>query len=80
MLAHAIAETDAASADEYDLSSFMSAIWLVKVVVDLQHVPQVCVIIHPILNDKPLVLAHKWLQLSANRRYRELSHRIQSLE
>ncbi len=51
-----------------------------KVVVDLQRVPQVYVSIHPILNDKPLVLARQWLQVRANRQYRELARRIQSLE
>jgi hypothetical protein len=51
-----------------------------EVVVDLQRVPQVCVSIHPILNDKPLVLEHQWLQLRVNRRYLELARRIQSLE
>ncbi len=80
MLAYAIAETDATSAAECDLSPLRSSIWLMKVVVDLQRVPQVCVSIHPVLNDKPLVLAHQWLQLRTNRRYRELARRIQSLE
>jgi hypothetical protein len=51
----------------------------VKAVVDLQRVPQVCVIIHLILNDSPLVLAHEWLQLCVNSRYRGLARRIQSL-
>ncbi len=80
MFAHSTAETDATSAAEWDLPLFRSAIQLVKVVIDLQRVPQVCVRIHPILNDKPLVLAHQWLQLHAKRWYRELARRIQSLE
>ncbi len=62
------------------LSPFRCAIQLVKVVVDFQSVSQVCAIIHPILNDMRLVLAHKWFQLCVNRRYRELARRIQSLE
>ncbi len=80
IFAHAIGETGAACAVQCNLSPFLCSIQLVKVVVDFEGILELCATIHPILNDEPLVLAHKWFQLCAQRRYRELARRIQCLE